>query len=123
MGKGFAKKKKEAKKIQEQMMKYQEQLQFIEAVGQAGNGLVTITLNGDNEITNLKIKPECVDPEDVEGLEDLIKAAYKDALENLQKQIPLGTGPMTPAGGGQMPDLSNLAGLSDMLKGFGDKLR
>ena len=123
MGKGFSRKKKEAKKMQEEMAKFQEQLQYIEACGKAGNGLVTITLSGEYEITDLKIKPECVDPEDVEGLEDLIKAAYSDALANLQKQIPLGTGPMTPAGGG-MPDLSmleNLGGLGEMFKKFGGK--
>ena len=79
MGTGFAKKKKEAKLLQDQMVKMQDQMQHSEFVGSAGNGLVTLTLSGDGDMKHIKIKPECVDPEDVEGLESLIKAAYKDA--------------------------------------------
>lgn len=85
MGTGFSKKKKQAKMMQEQFSQMQTQLQSMEVVGSSGNGLVTITMNGDNEIKQLKIKPECVDPEDVEGLEDLIKVAYHDALHKLKE--------------------------------------
>lgn len=88
MGTGFAKKKKQAKILQEQFSKMQEDLQNVEVTGTAGNGLVTIVLNGDNDIKQLKIKPECVDPEDVEGLEDLIKAAYNDANSKLKEKAP-----------------------------------
>jgi len=56
------------------------------AVGFFGNGLVTITLNGEHEMTTIKIKPECVDPEDIEGLEDLIKAAYNDGCKKIQDE-------------------------------------
>lgn len=85
MGTGFSKKKKQARAMQDQLTKMQSQMQNTEVVGTAANGLVTITLTGDNELKQIKIKPECVDPEDVEGLEDLIKAAYKDALDKLQE--------------------------------------
>lgn len=88
MGTGFAKKKKQAKMFQEQFSKIQEDMQNAEVTGSAGNGLVTIVLSGENEIKQLKIKPECVDPEDVEGLEDLIKAAYKDANQKLKDNTP-----------------------------------
>lgn len=88
MGTGFSKKKKQAKMLQEQFSKMQEQIQEAEATGVAGNGLVTITLSGEHELKQIKINPECVDREDIEGLEDLIKAAYKDALANLKKQTP-----------------------------------
>lgn len=84
MGSGFAKKKKQAKMMQEQLSHMQNKLQNLEAVGTAGNGLVTVTLTGDNELKQIKIKPECVDPEDVEGLEVLIKAAFNDASKKLQ---------------------------------------
>lgn len=84
MGSGFAKKKKQAKDMQNQLSQMQSSLQNLEAVGTAGNGLVTITLTGDHEVKNIKIKPECVDPEDVEGLEDLIKAAFTDANKKMQ---------------------------------------
>lgn len=88
MGTGFSKKKKQAKLLQEQFSKMQEQIQETEVTGSSGNGLVTITLTGEHELKQIKIKPDCVDPEDVEGLEDLIKSAYKDALSKLKSQTP-----------------------------------
>lgn len=85
MGSGFAKKKKEARLLQDKFQKMQENLKNEEAVGTAGSGLVTVTLTGEYEVKSVKIKPECVDPDDVEGLEDLIKAAFEDASRKLQK--------------------------------------
>jgi DNA-binding YbaB/EbfC family protein len=102
MGSGFAKKKKQAKALQEQLSQLQTQIQKTEATGIAGNGLVSITLSGEHELKSVVIKPECVDPEDVEGLQDLIKAAYADACTKLDSQSP-----MPKMGGmGGMPDLS-----------------
>jgi DNA-binding YbaB/EbfC family protein len=100
MGTGFSKKKKQAKLLQNQLTQLQSQMQKTEVSGTAGNGLVTITLNGDNDLKSIIIKPECVDPEDVEGLQDLIKAAYVDAKKKLQDQSPV------PNMTGGMPDLS-----------------
>lgn len=88
MGTGFSKRKKQSKLLQEQFAKMQEQMGETEAVGTAGNGLVTITLKGDNSMKSIVIKPECVDPEDVEGLQDLIQAAYSDALKKLESATP-----------------------------------
>lgn len=85
MGTGFAKKKKQMKMMQEQLGKAQEQLQNMEVVGSAGNGLVTITLTGEHAMKQIKIKPECVDADDIEGLEALIKAAYADADKQIQQ--------------------------------------
>lgn len=102
MGTGFSKKKKQARLMQDQLAKMQSQMQTTEVTGTAGNGLVTIVLNGDNEIKQLKIKPECVDPEDIEGLEDLIKSAYADAHKQLKSQQIEGM-PSIPG----MPDLSS----------------
>jgi DNA-binding YbaB/EbfC family protein len=96
MGTGFNKRKKQAKAMQEQMMQLQSQVKDIEVVGSAGNGLVEITLNGDNELKKIKIKPDCVDPEDVEGLEDLIAAAHRDAHSKVKEQS---SGMMGPLGG------------------------
>lgn len=104
MGKGFAKKKKQTKLFQEKLAAMQESMQKIEVSGSAGNGLVTITLNGDNEMKGLMIKPECVDPEDVEGLQDLIRAAYSDAMEKLKEKAP------------QMPE--QMGGMSDLSQFF-----
>lgn len=83
MGSGFAKRKKEARGLQEKFEKMQEELKSQTVEGTSGAGLVKITLNGENEMLNLSIKPECVDLEDIEGLEDLIKAAYADAKKKL----------------------------------------
>lgn len=89
MGTGFARKKKEQKQYQEQMMRMQqtlsENLQNLEAEGQAGNGLVTVLLSGNGEMKKITIKKECIDPEDPEGLEALIKAAYNTAFKQLQE--------------------------------------
>jgi DNA-binding YbaB/EbfC family protein len=88
MGKGFARQKKQAKMMREQFGKLQEQMQQIEVEGVAGNGLVTVRLNGENELKGITIKPECVDADDIEGLQDLIKAAHADATAKLKEHAP-----------------------------------
>ncbi|MCH9627718.1 MAG: Nucleoid-associated protein YbaB [Chlamydiales bacterium] len=85
MGSGFAKKKKEAKLLQQKFEEMQAKMKDERVTGTAGNGLVSITLNGEHEMLEAKIKPECVDPDDIEGLEDLIRAAYNDAAKQLEK--------------------------------------
>ncbi len=105
MGSGFLKKKKQAKMMQAQFSHMQEELsqklEQLEVTGTSGAGLVEITLNGSNEMKQIRIKPECVHPEDVDGLQALIKAAYKDACEKLKEQ----SDPQVFAG---MPDLSSM---------------
>jgi nucleoid-associated protein EbfC len=88
MGSGFAKKKKEARLMQEQFSKIQSEMQNIEVTGAAGSGLVVITLTGDGDMKSIKIKPECVDKEDIEGLEILVKAAHADAQKKLKDRSP-----------------------------------
>jgi nucleoid-associated protein EbfC len=100
MGRGFAKQKKQARALQEKFAKMQEELSSVEAEGQAGNGLVRLKLNGDHQLVELKIKPECVDPEDIEGLEDLVRAAHAEAVEKLREET---------AGG--IPDMGSLGGM------------
>jgi DNA-binding YbaB/EbfC family protein len=80
--------------FQQQLSQFQSKMQSTEVTGTAGNGLVTITLSGENDMKQIKIKPECVDAEDIEGLETLIKAAYQDAHHKLKSQ--------------SMPELPNL---------------
>jgi nucleoid-associated protein EbfC len=84
MGSGFSKLKKQAKQFESQYAKIQEEMRALEVTGTAGNGLVTLVLNGEHELKDLKIKPACVDPNDVEGLQDLIRAAYADAHAKVQ---------------------------------------
>ena len=83
MGSGYSKIKKKAQLAQQQLSDMQEQLSQMEEVGISGNGLVTITLSGEKSIKKVKIQKECVDSEDIEGLEDLIIAAHRDAEQKI----------------------------------------
>jgi DNA-binding YbaB/EbfC family protein len=96
MGTGFSKKKKQARMLQAQLSEMQTKMQHSEATGSAGNGLVTLTLSGEYELKTLRINPECVDKEDIEGLQDLIKAAYQDAKKKLETESPLNKMQMPP---------------------------
>ena len=106
MGTGFAKKKKQAKAFQEQMTRMQNsistQLATAEVEGVAANGFVKITLSGNGDMKRIRIQPECVDKEDIEGLEALIKVAYQDAFKKVQE--------LAEASGGLdvLPNLSQL---------------
>ncbi|MBQ2911221.1 MAG: YbaB/EbfC family nucleoid-associated protein [Clostridia bacterium] len=71
---------KQAQKMQEQMLKMQEELEEKMYTATSGGGAVTVTVNGKKEIDELVIKPEAVDPDDVEMLEDLVIAAVNEAL-------------------------------------------
>ena len=95
MGSGFSKLKKQAKQMEAQYEKMREEMSKLEFTGSAGNGLVTIVLTGEHEIKDLKIKPACVDPNDVEGLQDLIRAAYGEALEKIKAQNQQGNIPFS----------------------------
>jgi len=92
MGSGFARKKKEAKQMQEQFSQMQAKMSQMEVVGTAGGGLVSITLNGEGEMKSIKIKPDCVDKDDVDGLELLIRSAYADAQSKIKAQSSAGMG-------------------------------
>lgn len=92
MGSGFAKKKKEAKLMQQQFSQLQTQMSNMEVVGSAGNGLVKMTLSGDGEMKSIKIQPDCVDKDDIDGLELLIKTAHADAQKKLKENSPAGLG-------------------------------
>ena len=69
----------QAKKMQEQMLKAQEDLENTDVVGKAGGEMVTVTMNGKGVIKSIKLDKTAVDPDDVEMLEDLIMAAINDA--------------------------------------------
>jgi DNA-binding YbaB/EbfC family protein len=76
---------KQAKKMQEKMMKAQEDLAKQEVEATAGGGMVTVRMNGQNELLSVKLDPEVVDPDDVEMLEDLIIAAVNEAHQKIAK--------------------------------------
>ena len=71
---------KQAQKMQQDMMRMQQELQEKEYQAAAGGGVVSATVNGKHELRNLVIDPEAVDPEDVEMLQDMIVAAVNEAM-------------------------------------------
>ena len=70
---------KQAQQMQAKMAEMQEKLAHLTVEGSSGGGMVTVVANGKGEVQSLKIKPELVDPKEVEILEDLIVAAINDA--------------------------------------------
>ena len=71
---------KQAQKMQEELLKMQEQLEQAVYTATAGGGVVTAAVSGKRELLRLTIDPEAVDPEDVEMLQDLVVAAVNEAL-------------------------------------------
>ena len=74
---------KQAQEAQKQMDRAKEELAETAIEATAGGGMVTVEMTGAYELINLKIKPEAVDPDDVEMLEDLIIAATNEALNQV----------------------------------------
>src|SRR3954470_23551026 len=84
MGMDFNKLMKQAQQMQEQLAQAQEEVatQVVEA--SASGGMVTVKATGSGEITEIKIKPEAVDPDDVEVLEDMVLAAVNEAMRSAE---------------------------------------
>ncbi|PLT31963.1 YbaB/EbfC family nucleoid-associated protein [Bacillus sp. V5-8f] len=72
---------KQMQKMQKKMAEAQEQLGEKKIEGTAGGGMVTVIVTGHKEIVEVNIKPEVVDPDDIEMLQDLVLAATNDALK------------------------------------------
>ena len=94
---------RQAQKLQQQMTKMQEELEEREYEATAGGGVVTARVNGKKELLSLTIKPEAVDPDDVEMLQDLVVAAVNEALRAAGDAMEQELGKMT--GGLSMPGL------------------
>ena len=70
----------QAQRMQAQMAQKQQELAQTELTAHSGGGMVSATVNGKHKVTALTIKPEVVDPEDVEMLADLVTAAVNEAI-------------------------------------------
>ena len=85
---------KQAQAMQEQLKKAQAELQETEFTGSAGGGMVSVTMNGAKEVLAVSIKPEAVDVDDIEMLEDLVTAAISDVLAKISDKerevMPMG---------------------------------
>jgi DNA-binding YbaB/EbfC family protein len=104
----FSQMMKAAQQMQEQVLKAQEQIEQEVVEGSAG-GVVTVKATGGLQITEIKINPSVVDPDDVEFLEDTVLAAVNNALENarsLQEKVMGGiTGGIPGLEGMNLPGL------------------
>lgn len=89
--------------LQAQMEKAQADLEEKEITTTAGGGVVEATVNGKKELVKLVIKPEVVDPDDVETLEDLVMAAVNEGLRQIEEMSQNTMGQLT--GGLNIPGL------------------
>lgn len=89
--------------LQNQMERAQAELEEKEITTTAGGGVVEATVNGKKELVKLTIKPEVVDPDDIETLEDLVMAAVNEGLRQIEEMSQSTMGALT--GGLNIPGL------------------
>lgn len=92
---------RQAQKMQEDMAAFQAELEEKEFKASVGGGAVEITMNGKREVLGVNIKPEVVDPDDIEMLEDLIASAVNEVLSNIETESSEGMNKIT--GGISLP--------------------
>ncbi|HET8912716.1 MAG TPA: YbaB/EbfC family nucleoid-associated protein [Ktedonobacteraceae bacterium] len=89
---------REIQKMQQKLLKMQEELEASEFTGTAGGGAVTVVISGKFEVNSIKIDPEAFDPSDIAELEGMVVAASKDAFAKAtdaqQKLVSNATGGM-----------------------------
>ena len=73
---------KQAQKMQQELLRMQEEQENKTYTAKSGGGMVSATVNGKHELTDLQINPEAVDPDDVEMLQDMVIAAVNEAMRN-----------------------------------------
>jgi len=95
---------KQAQKMQAQIAKVQEELADKTVEAAAGGGMVTVVVNGKQEILSLKIEPEVIDAQDKEMLQDLVVAAVNEGLRKSQEMVAEEMKKIT--GGLQIPGLT-----------------
>ncbi|MDN5859880.1 MAG: YbaB/EbfC family nucleoid-associated protein [Pseudonocardia sp.] len=96
----------QAQAMQQQLLAAQAELAEAEVTGQAGNGLVKVTMTAAQEVRAVTIDPKVVDPEDLETLQDLVVAAFQDGAAQAAALQQEKMGPLASAlGGGGFPGL------------------
>lgn len=78
---------RQAQKMQQDMQKMQEDLETHEYEASSGGGMVHVVVTGKKEVKKVTIKPEAVDPDDVEMLEDMVVAAVNEALRKAEEKM------------------------------------
>jgi len=100
---------KNAQKIQEQMGTLQEKLGQISITGSAGGSMVEIDMNGRMEVLAVRIAQEVMDSGDREMLQDIVGAAFTDAMEKIRDAISREMGGMLPGGLAGIPGMTGLS--------------
>ncbi len=93
----------QAQQMQADYMEAQQELASAEVTASSGGGLVSATVSGDGDLKSVTIDPKAVDPEDVETLQDLMLAAFNEALKKSQELASTRLGALT--GGMKIPGL------------------
>ena len=91
---------RQVQQMQEEMAKAQESLKDEVVEASAGGGIVTVKVNGEMEVRELKIDKEAVDPDDVELLQDMVQAAVNEAVRSAQELAANKLGAVTGGLGG-----------------------
>ncbi|MBW2146042.1 MAG: YbaB/EbfC family nucleoid-associated protein [Deltaproteobacteria bacterium] len=87
MAKGLGQFIQHARKLQEQMARLQEEMAHRTVEASVGGGMVTVTVNGRQQVVDVKIEPDVVNPDDVEMLQDLILAAVNEGIRRSQEMV------------------------------------
>ncbi|MDX2481741.1 MAG: YbaB/EbfC family nucleoid-associated protein [Desulfuromusa sp.] len=87
MAKGLGNIMKQAQQMQAKMARVQQELESKEVEATAGGGMVTARANGKQQLLDLKIEKDVVDPEDIEMLQDLVLAAVNEAIKKSQEMV------------------------------------
>ncbi len=97
----------QAQQMQQAVMEAQAEIAATEVAGEAGGGLVKVTIKATGEVQSLQIDPKVVDPDDVDTLQDLVVGAINNAMANAQQLAAEKLGPLAGGmgGGGAMPGL------------------
>ncbi|MCZ6876440.1 MAG: YbaB/EbfC family nucleoid-associated protein [bacterium] len=103
MVKGLGNIMKQAQQMQKKMLEVPEELALRTVEATVGGGMVSVTVNGKNEVLQVKVEPQVVDPDDIEMLEDLIVAGVNEALRKAQEMASVEMGKLT--GGLNIPGL------------------
>ena len=100
------------KKMQEDMVAKQEELEAREYEVSCGGGVVTVKMNGKKEVVSVKLAEEIVDPDDIETLEDLVVAAMNEAIRKVETEASDEMGKITGGLGSLgIPGMGGLGGL------------
>ncbi|MFB6347406.1 MAG: YbaB/EbfC family nucleoid-associated protein [bacterium] len=100
----------QAQQMQKKLQEAQDDFADETFTGQAGGGVVSVTINGNGEVESLSLEDEVVDPDEIDMLEDLIVSAIQSAHDDMEEAKEEQMGDMGLPGGGDMGGLGDMLG-------------